>query len=228
MWNISHFQVLIFSVRFGCQEDTPSGDPIKKRSMLLDNDGLTNADDVASKRVRYNPAVNLSQPAHLASETVQDDAVNGMSCQVPLLDTDLTPAEQMITMIGALLAEGERGAESLEILISQIHPDLMADIVITSMKHLPKNPPSLYGRLGNIPATSNSFSNSPTQVATPAATTSSVPPSTLTPQLSSPLPSGSGISISASDVSTTPNLPAEFKKDPRRVYYTYPLMVTEG
>ncbi|XXG49019.1 hypothetical protein AAC387_Pa02g3314 [Persea americana] len=201
--------------RFG-KEDTPSGDPIKKRSMFLDNDGLPNADDVPSKRVRYNPAVNLSQPAHLASDSVQDDAVNGMSCQVPLLDTDLTPAEQMITMIGALLAEGERGAESLEILISQIHPDLMADIVITSMKHLPKNPPSLYGRLGNLPATSNSFSNTPTQVATPAATTSSVPPSTLAPQLSSPLPPGSGISISASDVSTTPNLPAEFKKDPRR------------
>lgn len=197
--------------------------------MFLDDDSLTNTDDIASKRIRYNPAVNLSQPAQLASDSVQDDvAVNGMSSQVPILDSDLTPAEQMITMIGALLAEGERGAESLDLLISEIHPDLMADIVITNMKHLPKNPPSLYGRHGNLPVTSNPFSNTPTQAVIPAAAASSVPPLSLTSQLVSPLPSGSGISISASDGATAPTLPAEFKKDPRRVHYPYPLIVTEG
>ncbi|KAL4558964.1 hypothetical protein LXL04_031090 [Taraxacum kok-saghyz] len=55
-------------------------------------------------------------------------------------DNGVSPVEQMIAMIGALLAEGERGAESLEILISQIHPDLLADIVVTNMKHLPPPP----------------------------------------------------------------------------------------
>ncbi|KAL0322932.1 UNVERIFIED_CONTAM: hypothetical protein Sangu_1912500, partial [Sesamum angustifolium] len=62
-------------------------------------------------------------------------------------------------MIGALIAEGERGLESLEILISNIHPDLLADIVITNMKHLPNNPPPLtrYSNLSlNRPGDSSS------------------------------------------------------------------------
>lgn len=97
-----------------------SGDMARKRSTPMEQEHI----DPSSKRSRH-------------------DSANGVSTKIPPLDNALSPVEQMIAMIGALLAEGERGAESLEILISQIHPDLLADIVVTNMKHLPKSPPPL-------------------------------------------------------------------------------------
>jgi symplekin len=72
--------------------------------------------------------------------------------KVPSLDANLTPVEQMIAMMSALMAEGERGAESLAILISKIHPDLLADIVIANMKYLPKSSPPLVLRNGTYSA----------------------------------------------------------------------------
>ncbi|KAL7619282.1 hypothetical protein Lser_V15G00028 [Lactuca serriola] len=104
------------------------GDMARKRSTPMDQEHS----DSSSKRSRY-----------ACSNGSDDHSVNGVSAKMPPLDNGLSPVEQMIAMIGALLAEGERGAESLEILISQIHPDLLADIVVTNMKHLPKSPPPL-------------------------------------------------------------------------------------
>ncbi|CAH1443372.1 unnamed protein product [Lactuca virosa] len=126
------------------------GDMARKRSTPMDQEHT----DSSSKRSRY------------ASNGSDDHSVNGVSAKMPPLDNGLSPVEQMIAMIGALLAEGERGAESLEILISQIHPDLLADIVVTNMKHLPKSPPPLT-RLSSQPvprpsATSTPLSPTPT------------------------------------------------------------------
>ncbi|KAI3491207.1 hypothetical protein L1887_44453 [Cichorium endivia] len=115
-----------------------SGDMARKRSTPMEQEHI----DPSSKRSRH-------------------DSANGVSTKIPPLDNGLSPVEQMIAMIGALLAEGERGAESLEILISQIHPDLLADIVVTNMKHLPKSPPPLT-RLATRP-TANSVNSSQTQ-----------------------------------------------------------------
>ncbi|KAJ4796777.1 Symplekin [Rhynchospora pubera] len=56
-------------------------------------------------------------------------------------NSELTPAGKMIAVIGALIAEGERGVGPLELLISNIHADLMADIVIETMQQLPKSLP---------------------------------------------------------------------------------------
>ncbi|XP_071714228.1 uncharacterized protein [Rutidosis leptorrhynchoides] len=109
-----------------------SGDLHRKRSTPMDQEHIL-SNDVAIKRGRFGSNNDLTH----------DHTVNGGPTNVPSRDKALTPVEQMIAMIGALLAEGERGAESLEILISQIHPDVLADIVVTNMKHLPKNPPPL-------------------------------------------------------------------------------------
>ena len=106
----------------------------------------------------------------------------------------------MIAMIGALLAEGERGAESLEILISQIHPDLLADIVVTNMKHLPKNPPLLTAvTRQNGPPTSSSLV-APT-----------MPNHGLTNTISSELPT----------TASSTNLQADLKRESRRVSLAY-------
>ncbi|XP_059634492.1 uncharacterized protein LOC132276874 isoform X2 [Cornus florida] len=201
------------------KEDVPpsllpiSGDLIKKRSLPLDTEEPSYSHDVASKRIRYGPDSNSVSPVQITDSGL-DVPVNGVSPKVPLLDSDLSPVEQMIAMIGALIAEGERGAESLEILISQIHPDLLADIVITNMKHLPQKTPPLT-RLGSLPVARESGSSSdPTQVVTSIGPTSSVQSPVLTAQV--PLTSSNKISASLVDTSASVNLPADSKRDPRR------------
>lgn len=64
----------------------------------------------------------------------------------------------------------ERGAKSLETLISHIHPDMLADVVKANMKHLPKTPPTL-ARFEN-PSVGSQVSQS--QVIIASASTSSV------------------------------------------------------
>ncbi|KAL6012750.1 hypothetical protein ACLOJK_003239 [Asimina triloba] len=199
------------------KEDPPpsqlpvSGDLIRKKPMIQDNEVVANTDDMPLKRMRFSPAASSAQAAYPSSDIALDDAgANDISSKVPLLDNDLTPVEQMITMIGALLAEGERGAESLEILISKIHPDLMADIVIANMKHLPKSPPLLSSRLGNLPVTSEASLARTTTPPVP------LPSAMVAGQHPSADNSGNVISVPLSDVSTTANLSADVKRDPRR------------
>ncbi|XP_042507981.1 symplekin isoform X2 [Macadamia integrifolia] len=195
----------------------PSGDLVKKRTMLQDNDGSTNIDEVPGKRTRYGPQGNSAFPGEIPDDTRQDDiAVNGIAPKLPLLDSDLTPVEQMIAMIGALLAQGERGAESLEILISKIHPDLLADIVIANMRHLPKNPPPLLSRLGNGPVAPQTSSSSTSSQVAPSTPIISVQHSAAPLQVAPPFPSAVTSSTSMPDVSIVPSLPADYKRDPRR------------
>ncbi|XP_043711545.1 uncharacterized protein LOC122660348 [Telopea speciosissima] len=208
--------------RFG-KDDQPSsplpffGDLIKKRPMLQDNDGMTNTDEITAKRTRYGPQGNSAFPGEIPDDSRQDDiAVNGIAPKLPLLDSDLTPVEQMIAMIGALLAQGERGAESLEILISKIHPDLLADIVIANMRHLPKNPPPLLSRLGNVPVAPQTSSSSTSSQVAPSTPIISVQYSAAPLQTASPFSSAVTSSTSMPDVTTVPNLPADYKRDPRR------------
>ncbi|KAK9166135.1 hypothetical protein Scep_001326 [Stephania cephalantha] len=193
-----------------------SGDLNKKRSMLWEAEGPTSTGEMPLKRPYYGHVGNTVMPTKMPGDSVQDDiSTNGVTSNVSLLEIDLTPVEQMIAMIGALLAEGERGAESLEILISKIQPDLLADIVIANMKHLPKSPPPLASRIGNITInTQMPSSNALPQPTVPTAPTVSVQPSALTSEV---VPSFSPVAIStASDFISVTNAPLEFKRDPRR------------
>ncbi|XP_058221985.1 uncharacterized protein LOC131331993 isoform X1 [Rhododendron vialii] len=201
--------------RFAEDDQLPSqlpmlGDAIRKRPMPLENEEPNNGYDVASKRIRRGPN-SQSDPPGQKSDLVQDFAGNGVSSKVPLLDGGLTPVEQMIAMIGALIAEGERGAESLKLLISQIHPDLLADIVITNMKHLPKNPPPLI-RLSTSSGSQQSGSSGQSSDVVPVISTASTESQVLVPQT----PSFSSNTTSISDMSTSISLPADSKRDPRR------------
>lgn len=181
--------------------------------MPLDNDVLANTHDVPSKRTRYGSEAHMTSSVQLNDFKRDEGPVNGLPTDLPLLDGELTPVEKMIAMIGALLAEGERGAESLEILISKIHPDLLADIVITNMRHLPKSPPPL-ARLGNLPVSRQInplSSQAQVMVGSPANSVQS-------PSLPSQMPFSSATTSSV--VSDTPgvnNLPTDPKRDPRRV-----------
>ncbi|KAK1276811.1 hypothetical protein QJS04_geneDACA001504 [Acorus gramineus] len=195
-------------------EGPVSGDPSGKKYIVQGSDGPTSMDESPPKRTRYNSDISLAQSAPLAIEDQDDATFNGFSSNVSLTDRDPTPAEQMIGMIGALLAEGERGAESLEILISKIQPDLMADIVIANMKHLPSTSLPLFSRLDNLPTTSQASSYALPQFMPPVS--APIPPPPTTHQVTSSVASGTGFGISTSDISPASNLLPDSKRDPRR------------
>lgn len=210
---------------FNFQDDLPSpqssvsGELSRKRPVPLDNEQMTNGHETISKRIRSGPDSHSTLPAKINDSGQDLNSVNGVSPNVPLLDSEMTAVEQMIAVIGALLAEGERGAESLEILISKIHPDLLADIVITNMKHLPKTPPPL-ARIGNLPVTRQLSS----QVSQSQGIATSVPINSvqsLSGTGQALLPSTTAAVIGPSslpiDTSNFSNLPADSKRDPRRV-----------
>lgn len=192
-----------------------TGDPLKKRSVPLDNEDSINRHEMASKRLRYGSETNSTLPVQINDNGRDGSSANGLSPDLPLLDGELNPVEKMIAVIGALVAEGERGAESLEILISKIHPDLLADIVITNMKHLPKTPPPLT-RFGNVPVPRQIISLNGSAHATSASPpTNSVQSPPFPSQM--PLSSASVTSSLVSDLPTANNLPTDSKRDPRRV-----------
>ncbi|KAM5575185.1 hypothetical protein ABKV19_014231 [Rosa sericea] len=188
-----------------------SGDLVRKRPSPLDVEESANGHDIPSKRSRYVHEAYSTLPVQKNDSGWDTSSVNGVSSDLPMLDGEVTPVEQMITVIGALLAEGERGAESLEILVSTIHPDLLADIVITNMRHLPKMPPPLARpglpvarQIGSLSSSAQVVSGSPT---------SSVQSPVLAAQMS--FSSATVNSLSGADTSNVNNLP-DSKRDPRR------------
>ncbi|XP_010556505.2 PREDICTED: uncharacterized protein LOC104825811 [Tarenaya hassleriana] len=190
-----------------------SWDLSMKRIMPQDDEDAPNG-EVASKRVCYNPSRH-SIPQVLSSDSPLDSvAVNGISSGGRNSDGDLTPVEQMVAMIGALLAEGDRGAESLEILISKLHPDMLADIVITNMKHLPKNPAPLT-KLSNVPQNQSTGSlGNPAEISSSPSLKNSMPSPALQTQL--PLPSHVAGGSSSTEVPSSNNMVVESRRDPRR------------
>ncbi|KAG9146023.1 hypothetical protein Leryth_015634 [Lithospermum erythrorhizon] len=178
---------------------TASMNLIKKRPLPSDSEDLSTNNDIASKRTRY--LVN-----HVA--TSFDDSglnhVNGVSPEISLLDNELTPIEQMVAMIGRFVAAGEEGVKSLEVVMSTVQPDMLADIVITNMKHLPMHPLPL-NTIGNLSLNqSNDSSGAAHSVRS----------------VSSPIPvqmpvTSSQIS-SSFDMSTSVDPTSDSKRDPRR------------
>ncbi|KAJ8453396.1 hypothetical protein Cgig2_008280 [Carnegiea gigantea] len=194
-------------------QQVPSGDAMKRRLMPLDIDD-TNGPETVSKRMRYNSNGKNSELLKMNESGDSNPIVNGVSPKVPVLNSNLNPVEQMIAVIGALLAEGERGAESLELLISQIHPDLLADIVITNMKHLPKTPP--VAKPGSLDTNAESTSAARVvQGAASDATMISVQPSVPLPPQGS-LMTMTTVNASLPDFSSPTNLQVDSRRDPRR------------
>lgn len=124
---------------------------------------------------------------------------------------------QMIDMIGALLAEGERGANSLELLINRIPPDLLADVVISNMKNLPKSCPPLE-RFGSLSLAQASDSTNPSQIMAPM--DSSLGQHAWVPGSQTPISLSIATSSSLPEMPTSASLPFDSKRDPRRVRET--------
>ncbi|KMZ56506.1 hypothetical protein ZOSMA_94G00300 [Zostera marina] len=186
------------------------GDSILKKHVHTFDD----SDEKTLKRVRLNISNSVIAPD--VDEDVMD-IENGISPKSSLLDGNFNAVDQMIAMIGAMLAEGERGARSLEILISQIQPELLADIVMANMKYLPNAALfPLSSRLGNIPNASQTPSHVPVSVSL-SSNAAGISISHSSEKCSQIVENSITTSVSLStDASPTSNLTSDSRRDPRR------------
>src|SRR5687767_12758009 len=93
--------------------EMPYGDN-RKKSAARSSDVLAMSDGIA-KRARFDTSATSNLPVMGSSDysdmQADNDANGGHSSDPAILNSDVSPVEKMIEMIGALLAEGERGAE---------------------------------------------------------------------------------------------------------------------
>ncbi|KAM0945849.1 putative armadillo-like helical, symplekin, symplekin/Pta1 [Dioscorea sansibarensis] len=202
------------------------GGSIKKRHMVQDDDINIPPDGRPAKRTGFIAPAISNQNFQMNSGIIHDDnaaadeddddddnALSGFSVKASVMDSDLAALNEMINMIVALRAERERGNRSLDILVSRIEADLLADLVIECMKNLPIKGFSLYRNQGNIPINSQASSSSLSMQAEAGVPESvSVEYSTLS---SSRELTTSTVNI-VSDLPSVPNISADVKRDPRR------------
>ncbi|XP_061955032.1 uncharacterized protein LOC133677183 isoform X2 [Populus nigra] len=98
----------------------------------IDLADLAKDDDVSGKRVKSSPSVSEESSKELDHRANKKDDDNG-------------PVQQLVAMFGALVAQGEKAVGSLEILISSISADLLAEVVMANMRYLPTGHPHAEG-----------------------------------------------------------------------------------
>lgn len=196
--------------------------PARMRHLIDQDDSSAVSYDLPPKRTRFNAAEVTALSTKVTCD-LQDanDASNNFSLHTSLLSSESSPAEKMIVVIGALLAEGDKGAQSLEILLAQIDADLFADIVIETMKHLPESLVTSESNGSMLPNSQTSLPSVPSQAGSIASSAASGQSSFLPSIPASAVVGFTGVNTLASDISSVPNIVTEFKRDPRRVRCAY-------
>ncbi|RAL39263.1 hypothetical protein DM860_002796 [Cuscuta australis] len=115
---------------------SPAG---RKRSGIESNADLVDVDDEMSrKRPKPTPAVTEVKGEY----NVQQDKCSSSEPTTSRTDSDSNAVKQLVAMFGALVAKGEKAMPSLEILISSISSDLLAEVVMANMRNVPPNRPN--------------------------------------------------------------------------------------
>ncbi|KAK4418934.1 Symplekin [Sesamum alatum] len=109
----------------------------RKRTVVLDTSEFTQ-DDMSGKRARSTPD-NLKEPGNEMSG--RQDGVLSSGPTPSRSDADSGPVQQLVAMFAALVAQGEKASASLEILISSISADLLAEVVMANLWNLPPETP---------------------------------------------------------------------------------------
>ncbi len=181
--------------------------PLQKRPIAEENGNqLVETEESIRKRMRLTPITDNVQleMASVSSNVAGSSVANGGVVS----DNNLAP---LLAYFGALIAQGERGAASVEILISSLTPDMLAELVIVNMQHLPSTAPPLPPGVG--PGVSGGLAGLL---------------SSSTPQ-SVPLPPKSVAAAETIVPSFPPQTqPAEVTRDPRRVrlfFFTFTKIV---
>ncbi|VAH41627.1 unnamed protein product [Triticum turgidum subsp. durum] len=131
-----------------------STDNSNKRSLADDMNNILEDDGHSSKRVKQSH--NSQEHSEEANKRNTEAAsVDSSSNQPTLARTENSEAVyQLIGMFAALAAQGDRAAGSLQILSSSIAADLLAEVVMVNMQHLPVSGPEVDQR--QHPSTSQS------------------------------------------------------------------------
>lgn len=128
------------------QEEKPSLKPFdamqinvgRKRPGAQDIRDLVEDDDMSGKRARPTPNADDGSTQESSKD---QDKLPSSGLITSGGDVDNGPVQQLVAMFGALVAQGEKAVGSLEILISSISADLLAEVVMANMRHLPPNRP---------------------------------------------------------------------------------------
>ncbi|PIN09200.1 mRNA cleavage and polyadenylation factor II complex, subunit PTA1 [Handroanthus impetiginosus] len=113
----------------------------KKRTAVPDEpDFIEN--DMSGKRAKSTPD-NLEGPGNEMGRG--RDRVPSSGQTPSTSDADNGPVQQLVAMFGALVAQGEKASASLEILISSISADLLAEVVMANIRNLPPKIPKSEG-----------------------------------------------------------------------------------
>ncbi|WJX49040.1 hypothetical protein P8452_35527 [Trifolium repens] len=119
----------------------------RKRPGSQNGGDLAEDADAPGKRVRTTTDVLKKPKKELDESTanIQDDTPSSVPASSKGGDVDNGPVQQLVAMFGALVAQGEKAVASLEILISSISADLLAEVVMANMRYLPPNCPNAEG-----------------------------------------------------------------------------------
>lgn len=138
--------VLYFFISQEEEPATNSGDSVqntlaRKRSGSQIGGDLSEDEETPGKRVRTT-IVALEEPKKeldvCTTAYSQDEAPSkGV--------VDNGPVRQLVATFGALIAQGEKAVGHLEILISSISADLLAEVVMANMQNLPTYYPNAEG-----------------------------------------------------------------------------------
>ncbi|KAK6943498.1 Symplekin/Pta1, N-terminal [Dillenia turbinata] len=114
----------------------------RKRSGVQDISDLVEDEDISVKRLKPIPTISDGSMKELdrAVSSVEQNS-NSTGVKSSQEDGDAGPVQQLVAMFGALVSQGEKTIESLQILISSISVDLLAEIVMANMRHLPPDRP---------------------------------------------------------------------------------------
>ncbi|KAL6896689.1 hypothetical protein ACP4OV_007261 [Aristida adscensionis] len=140
------------------ERSTDSGN---KRSLAEDVSTMLEDDGYSSKKVKQSH--DAQEHSEEAKRSVESASIDVSSDQpIPTITGNSEAVYQLIGMFAALAAQGERAAGSLQILSSSIASDLLAEVVMVNMQHMPVSRPEVDQKL--LPSTNSgdgvSFSSS--------------------------------------------------------------------
>ncbi|XP_024981253.1 uncharacterized protein LOC112517999 isoform X2 [Cynara cardunculus var. scolymus] len=107
---------------------------VRKRPEVHDASDLKKDDDVPGKRAKPTPNTTGELPQDLKGG---DDVNSSGGLASAKRNVANGPVQQLVAMFSSLVAQGEQSAAMLEILISSISADLLAEVVVANMPNLP-------------------------------------------------------------------------------------------
>ncbi|XP_026414316.1 uncharacterized protein LOC113309995 [Papaver somniferum] len=108
----------------------------RKRSMIQEIGDPEQDDGVTGKRARSSP-INTEGSNRERKPNLNQGTLSSNGATSSTGDGETGTVQQLVAMFGALVAQGDKAAGSLEILLSSISADLLGEVVMANMRRLP-------------------------------------------------------------------------------------------